>query len=72
VIVRSEVLHGEIVLWTASDEGRDLLMRHGAARGSIWTYAELDRVCRLNPNADGLNRLHLVKRTFQGRIVDEP
>lgn len=72
LIVRSEALDGQIVFWTADEAGRDLLMRHGASRGSIWTFAELDRVVRLNPDPEGLNRLHAVKVRFQGRIVDNP
>jgi len=70
LIVRSDALQSKIVFWTADEAGRDLLMKHGATRGSIWTYAELDRVARLNLSADGLKRLHSVKRTFQGRIVE--
>jgi hypothetical protein len=48
IIVRSEVLQGKIVFWTASDEGRDQLVANGAPRGSVWTYEEFDALSRFD------------------------
>ncbi len=70
LIVRSDALHGATVLWTATERHRDVLMKHGAWPGSIWTYAELDCVVRLPADVSSLNCLASTKNIFQGTIVE--
>ncbi len=68
VIVRSELMPSETFFWTVSEEGRELLVTHGAPAGSVYTYGELDTISRLNPDPEHLHQLCHVKRLFDGRI----
>jgi hypothetical protein len=67
-VVRSELLPGEFVLWTADENGRQRLIAHGAAAGSIYTRDELAEIVRKKTDPDTLRKLHAAKRTFDGRL----
>ncbi|HUI05545.1 MAG TPA: hypothetical protein VL486_00915 [Verrucomicrobiae bacterium] len=69
LIVRSEMLPDEPLFWTTNKEGCELLVEHGAPRGSVYVYGELDTIVRLNPDSTNLHRLCHAKRLFDGRII---
>ena len=70
LIVRSATLHGQISFWTTDEANRELLLKCGASPSTTYTFGELDRIVRLNPNEDGLRLLHRIRQTFGGRITN--
>jgi hypothetical protein len=68
LIVRAEALQGETLFWTATAEGRALLIAHGASRGSVYNYGELATVSSVGPDPKHLHQLCHAKRLFEGRI----
>ena len=68
VVVRSGLLPTELVFWTASDEGRDLLITHGAPAGLIYTPDELRILAASNTDSRMLIALHRTKHLFNGRL----
>ena len=71
-VVRSDLLPGELLLWTADEEGRELLVAQGAPPGRIYNRDELATLVRQQPDPDTLRKLHAAKRTFNGRLKGSP
>jgi hypothetical protein len=70
-IVQSELLPTDPIFWTANDEGRDLLVTHGAPAGLIYTPAELEVLVSRSTDHVTLAAIHRTKRTFNGKIITE-
>lgn len=68
LIVRSDLLPGETLLWATDAQGRDLLEQGGADPGVVYTRTELGVLLRKHPSAMDLIAIHSAKRKFNGRI----
>lgn len=67
IVVRSEIL-APLLFWTADDQGRNLLIAHGAPPELVYTRDELAAIAQANPDAGSLILLCECKRLFRGRL----
>ena len=72
VVVRSDLLPGELLLWTADEQARQQLIAHGAPPGCIYTRDELAPLVQQNTDPDTVRSVHAVKRSFDGRLTQNP
>ncbi len=69
VVVRSDVLPPSLLIWTATDQDRDLLIACGAPRNIVYTRHELAAIAQANPDTKSLMLLSECKHLFGGRLV---
>ena len=67
IMVRSGV-GPQLLFWTASEEGRNLLISYGAPPEIIYTRNELTVIARVNPDSEALMLLSECKRLFGSRL----
>ncbi len=65
--VRSDALQ-ETIFWTPDAATKEALIEAGAAPGSVYTAAELERLTSRRVTAAELPVIHQTKRTFDGTI----
>ena len=69
IVVRSEILPPSLLIWTATNHDRDLLIAHGAPPETVYTYDELEILARVNPDPQALAMMHCCKALFGGRLI---
>jgi len=67
VIVRSELLPREPLIWVETEEDRAILVAAGASQGLIYTKEELALLAKHPPSDEELVRVHDAKHMFNGR-----
>ena len=72
IVVRSEILQPQFLLWVATDCDRHLLISFGAPPGIVYTLDELRAITERIPDTDILTLLHQCKRTFGSTITTCP